>query len=61
MGKRKKKRKKKKKIEDIKRRDAEALKAINMNKHHGGSFNKTNKKELDKKKARKKVEHDKDE
>lgn len=57
MGKHKKKRKKKRKIEDIKHRDAEALKAINMSKHHGGGFIDL-KKERNKKKARKKVDKD---
>ena len=55
---RKKKRHKKRKLEDIKPRDPCALDAIL---HSGSGAHKDKKKELDKKKARKKVEHDKDE
>jgi len=55
MAKRKKKKNKKKKIEDIKQRDPNALKAIL---HSGSGLHKDRKKEADKKKARKKVDKD---
>lgn len=56
MAKRRKKRKrKKKKIEDIKRRDPNALRAIL---HSGSGKHKDRKKEANKKKARQKVDKD---
>ena len=57
MSKRKKKRKRKKKIEDIKRRDPNALRAIL---HSGSGKHKDRKKEANKKRARKKVDKDGD-
>lgn len=55
MPKHRKKKFKKKKFEDLKPRDHNALKAIL---HSGSGVHKDRKKEADKKKARKKVDHD---